>query len=433
MHPSTIAAILAFTAGMPAIAAPANRGLDGYGPLSHAAVVPTNPEQIAAFHKIMEYNAQYYAQKANGKRDPQLSSKMCAKAADRKKCEEPRPAAAIPYQELQLVNNKQQKRDDAQRVSIDNDCLTPLCASIMPTEPFRPFRGVQKQEEIQPSEKRDAQRSRGRVFGNIAEGIGGVIGAASDLVTIGGAVQGQQKREAQRSRGRVFGNIAEGIGGVIGAASDLITIGGAVQGQQKRDAQRFGMGGLGCIATNPSCLDQIRPFRGVQKQEEIQPSEKRDAQRSRGRVFGNIAEGIGGVIGAASDLVTIGGVVQGQQKREAQRISENTRSRCLSVPCEPEGAHASIPRIEMSEEQNKGKIVSNIFNRKGGDMTVKADTATIVGAAQGQSQPAQKREARESIGHCLGFPGCGRGSDIASGVPFGDLPSTFSPIRGQRN
>ncbi|KAI2474996.1 hypothetical protein Ptr902_13598 [Pyrenophora tritici-repentis] len=393
MHPSTIAAILAFTAGMPAIAAPANRGLDGYGPLGHAAVVPTTPEQIAAFHKIMEYNAQYYAQKANGKRDPQLSSKMCAKAADRKKCEEPRPAAAIPYQELQLVNNKQQKRDDAQRVSIDNDCLTPLCASIMPTEPFRPFRGVQKQEEIQPSEKRDAQRSRGRVFGNIAEGIGGVIGAASDLVTIGGAVQGQQKREAQRSRSRVFGNIAEGIGGVIGAASDLITIGGAVQGQQKRDAQRFGMGGLGCIATNPSCLDQIRPFRGVKKQEEeTQPSEKRDAQRSRGRVFGNIAEGIGGVIGAASDLITIGGAVQGQQKRDAQRFGMGglgciaTNPSCLDQIRPFRGVKKQEEETQPSEkrdaQRSRGRVFGNIAEGIGGVIGAASDLVTIGGVVQ---------------------------------------------------
>ncbi|EFQ95131.1 hypothetical protein PTT_06953, partial [Pyrenophora teres f. teres 0-1] len=51
---------------------------------------------------------------------------------------------------------------------------------------------------------------------------------------------GQQKRDAQRSRGRVIGNIGEVVGGVIGGAADLITIGGAVQGQgqpaQKREA-----------------------------------------------------------------------------------------------------------------------------------------------------------------------------------------------------
>ncbi|KAE8846388.1 hypothetical protein PTNB73_02370 [Pyrenophora teres f. teres] len=109
----------------------------------------------------------------------------------------------------------------------------------------------------------------GRVFGNIIEGVGGVIGGAADLLTIGGA-------------GRVIGNIGEVVGGVIGGAADLITIGGTIGGQ---------------------------------------PAQKRDGQRSRGRVIGNIGEVVGGVIGGAADLLTINEAVQGQgqpvEKREA--------------------------------------------------------------------------------------------------------------------
>ncbi|EFQ87913.1 hypothetical protein PTT_16400, partial [Pyrenophora teres f. teres 0-1] len=139
----------------------------------------------------------------------------------------------------------------------------------------------------QPNAKRDAQR--GRNFGKVLKGAGEGVGTLIDLVTIGGIIGGQPaqkreelpstrsrvgksfgrkplncividgcdgrvvKREAQRSRGRVFGNIIEGVGGAIGGAVDLITIGGAVQGQG-------------------------------------QPAQKRDAQRSRGRVIGNIGE-----------------------------------------------------------------------------------------------------------------------------------------------
>ncbi|EFQ92939.1 hypothetical protein PTT_09861, partial [Pyrenophora teres f. teres 0-1] len=73
-------------------------------------------------------------------------------------------------------------------------------------------------------------------------GVGGAIGGAANLLTIHEAFQGQgqpaQKREAQRSRGRVFGNIIEGVGGAIGGAANLLTIHEAVGGQpaQKREA-----------------------------------------------------------------------------------------------------------------------------------------------------------------------------------------------------
>ncbi|KAI1603942.1 hypothetical protein PtrCC142_003904 [Pyrenophora tritici-repentis] len=42
---------------------------------------------------------------------------------------------------------------------------------------------------------------------------------------------GLGKREAQRSKGNIIGNIVKGVGGVIGGAADTATIVGAVNGQ----------------------------------------------------------------------------------------------------------------------------------------------------------------------------------------------------------
>ncbi|CAE7022397.1 hypothetical protein PTTW11_03424 [Pyrenophora teres f. teres] len=152
----------------------------------------------------------------------------------------------------------------ARFLKVPEKALEPLSTSLPSAESLEASRRRRGRNYQAPVVKREAQRSRGRVFGNIIEGVGGVIGGAADLLTIGGAVSGQptQKRDAQRT--------------------DLITIGGTIGGQ---------------------------------------PAQKRDGQRSRGRVIGNIGEVVGGVIGGAADLLTINEAVQGQgqpvEKREA--------------------------------------------------------------------------------------------------------------------
>ncbi|XP_014562529.1 hypothetical protein COCVIDRAFT_21484, partial [Bipolaris victoriae FI3] len=84
---------------------------------------------------------------------------------------------------------------------------------------------------------REPQRSKGRIIGNVLEGVGGVIGGAIDLGTIGGAIQGQnQKRDPQRSRGHNIGKVIGGFGDGLGAFADIIQIGGSVQGQEQPQA-----------------------------------------------------------------------------------------------------------------------------------------------------------------------------------------------------
>ncbi|EFQ88717.1 hypothetical protein PTT_15310, partial [Pyrenophora teres f. teres 0-1] len=139
-----------------------------------------------------------------------------------------------------------------------------------------------------------------------------------------------QKREAQR--GRNFGKFLKGASEGVGAFSDLVTIGGLIGGQpapQKREAQKGRIGGSACLDTPCGQILPAIPSKSFQKQEEeIQPTEKRDAQRSRGRVFGNIVKGVGGAIGGAADLITIGGAVQGQgqpaQKRALPELDVDT-------------------------------------------------------------------------------------------------------------
>ncbi|KAE8853288.1 hypothetical protein HRS9122_00280 [Pyrenophora teres f. teres] len=350
MHPSTIAAILAFTAGMPASAAPAFGRNDPHAGLLHIAIPPTTKEQTDFLNRIS-------SRASGGLR----------------------------------VGKSFEGEHEGDATSIVADVITI----------------DQAVQGSQLNAKRDAQRSRGRVIGNIGEAVGGVIGGAADLITIGGIIGGQpaQKREAQRSRGRVFGNIIEGVGGAIGGAVDLIAIGGAVQGQgqpaQKRDAQRsrgrvFGNIIEGVGGAIGGAVDLITIGGAVQGQG--QPAQKRDAQRSRGRVIGNIGEAVGGVIGGAADLITIGGLVGGQpaQKRDAQR--------------------------------SRGRVIGNIGEVVGGVIGGAADLLTINEAVQGQGQPAQKREAQRSRGRVIGNIGEAVGGVIGGAA---DLITIGGLVGGQ--
>ncbi|EFQ89065.1 hypothetical protein PTT_14816, partial [Pyrenophora teres f. teres 0-1] len=185
MHSSTIAAILAFTAGMSANAAPANPRPEVLAELGHIAVVPTIKDQAT----------------------DDLFNSLTARASGSLR-----------------VGKSFEGEHEGDATSIVADVITI----------------DQAVQGSQLNAKRDAQR--GRSFGKVLKGAGDGVGTLFDLVTIGGIIGGQpaQKREAQRSRGRVFGNIIEGVGGAIGGAANLLTIHEAVGGQpaQKREAQR---------------------------------------------------------------------------------------------------------------------------------------------------------------------------------------------------
>ncbi|KAA8624560.1 hypothetical protein TUN199_04966 [Pyrenophora tritici-repentis] len=449
MHPSTIAAILAFTAGMPASAAPANRQPNPYAGLGHIAVMPDSKEHVDLFNKIsgrasrgsrvgkafsgvgdavsavsdfLTIGQAVQGAQQNAKRDPQRSSKQCANFVNREQCEEAfRPQLAIPYPEMQLGSKKvargnrladaagqiaqgvrpvddlvnNQHKREAKGGSIGNGCLTTPCADILPTTPFR---GVQKQEEeTQSSEKRDAQRSKGRIISNIVKGVGGALGGAADTATVVGAVQGQQKRDAQKSKGEVFWTAPPAQSG------------GDIPLPEKREANEIGGKIHRCPITG--CRDEL--FLGVPV------NFRREAQRSKGKVIGNIVKGVGGALGGAADTATIVGAVQGQpaQKREAQKkiIGGEDEIRCMGFP----GCYDTASGLGKREAQkSKGKIIGNIVKGVGGVIGGAADTATIVGAVNGQGQPAQKREAQKnpiggkSGGHCQAMTGCGRRDDI---------------------
>ncbi|KAI1664107.1 hypothetical protein Ptr902_03744 [Pyrenophora tritici-repentis] len=393
MHPSTIAAILAFTAGMPASAAPANRGVDPYAGLGHIAVMPTTKEQADLFNKLdgratrgsrvgkalegaggavgavadfLTIGQAAQGAQQNAKRDPQRR-RVCsitASAAAREACEEAlRPQLGIPSAELQL--------------------------------------GVRKV-------------ARGNRMGDAAGEIAHGVGPVADLFN------SQQKRDAQR--GRNFGKFLKGAGEGVGTFVDLVNIGGAIGGQpaQKREAQR-GRFGNTCLTT-PCAGIMPPPLSGVvQKQEEeTQPSEKQDAQRSRGKAFGKAdilwtrpleqsggdiplpekreAEPIGGrtqgrcpITGCRDDLLHIG-ILPLPEKREAQiNHIQKSKGRCQGFPsCRDDLLHINLPTIPKRDAQrSKGKIIGNIVKGVGGVIGGVADTATIVGAVQGQGQPAQ--------------------------------------------
>ncbi|KAK1913107.1 hypothetical protein P3342_005043 [Pyrenophora teres f. teres] len=150
-----------------------------------------------------------------------------------------------------------------------------------------------------------SRASGDRRVGKAFEGEGDdATGVVADVITINQAVQGSQpnaKRDAQR--GSNFGKVLKGAGEGVGTLIDLVTIGGIIGGQPAQKREEL-----------PSARSRFGN------------SKLREAQRSRGRVFGNIIEGVGGVIGGAADLLTIGGAVSGQptQKRDSQRSREES-------------------------------------------------------------------------------------------------------------
>ncbi|KAI1572596.1 Increased sodium tolerance protein 1 [Pyrenophora tritici-repentis] len=79
---------------------------------------------------------------------------------------------------------------------------------------------------------------------------------------------------------------------------------------------------------------------------------KREAQRSKGKIIGNIVKGVGGVIGGAADTATIVGAVNGQgqpaQKREAQKSSPGNK---LKVQLK-----LSISRLRMVQQKDSAKV-----------------------------------------------------------------------------
>ncbi|KAK1913061.1 hypothetical protein P3342_004997 [Pyrenophora teres f. teres] len=379
MHSSTIAAILAFTAGMSANAAPANPRPEVLAELGHIAVVPTIKDQ-ATDDLFNSLTARASGSLRVGKSfEGEHEGDATSIVADVITIDQ-----AVQGSQLNAKRDAQRGRSFGKVLKGAGDAGAEEGGSEEQGKSLwqyhRGRRWCYRRCSKPPHHPRssrwsasteEAQRSRGRVFGNIIEGVGGAIGGAANLLTIHEAVGGQpaQKRDAQRSRGRVFGNIIEGVGGAIGGAVDLITIGGAVQGQgqpaQKRDAQRsrgrvIGNIGeaVGGVIGGAADLITIGGLVGSQ------PAQKRDAQRSRGRVFGNIIEGVGGAIGGAVDLITIGGAVQGQgqpaQKRDAQR--------------------------------SRGRVIGNIGEAVGGVIGGAADLITIGGLVGGQ--PAQKRMLR---------------------------------------
>ncbi|KAK1916383.1 hypothetical protein P3342_004202 [Pyrenophora teres f. teres] len=403
MHPSTIAAILAFAAGMPANAAPPfRRPLTGtaqlepasnrlnvrgsdIGHIGKAFEGEDEDDATGAVADVITIDQAVQGSQPNDKRDAQRGrnfGKFLKGASE----------GVGAFSDLVTIGGliggqpAQQKRRPREAATLGNSSRpAPQKREAQRGRNFGKFlkgasEGVGAFSDLvtiggliggQPApQKREAQR--GRNFGKFLKGASEGVGAFSDLVTIGGLIGGQpapQKREAQR--GRNFGKFLKGASEGVGAFSDLVTIGGLIGGQpapQKREAQKGRIGGSACLDTPCGQILPAIPSKSFQKQEEeIQPTEKRDAQRSRGRVFGNIVKGVGGAIGGAADLITIGGAVQGQgqpaQKRDAQR--------------------------------SRGRVFGNIVKGVGGAIGGAADLITIGGAVQGQGQPAQKRALPE--------------------------------------
>ncbi|KAH7561539.1 hypothetical protein BM1_02643 [Bipolaris maydis] len=388
MHPSTIAAILAFTAGMAVNGAPLNPSVD-INPSSRLLTIDDlqyKPEHIRgdAIHQLVD------------KRDPQRGRR---------------------------IGKAFEGIGDA--IGGAADLLTIGGA-------------VQGQNQ-----KRDPQRSRGRLIGNIGEGIGDVIGGAADLITIGGAVQGQpqnQKRDPQRGRGRVIGNIAEGIGGAIGGAADLLTIGGAVQGQpqkrgltvvddlgqpvvvsepadynlaegqnEKRDPQRGrriggfikgfgeGVGVIGDLATIGGAIQGQPQKRGLTVVDDLgQPivasesddydlpeaqNEKRDPQR--GRRIGGFIKGFGEGVGVVGDLATIGGAIQGQPQKRGLTVVDDLGQPIVAS----ESDDYDLPEAQNEKrDPQRGRRIGGFIKGFGEGVGVVGDLATIGGAIQGQPQ-----------------------------------------------
>ncbi|KAF5845103.1 hypothetical protein GGP41_001199 [Bipolaris sorokiniana] len=391
MHPSTIAAILAFTAGMAVNGAPLNPTV-GINPPSRLLTIDDlqyRPEQGDAIHQLVD------------KRDPQRS-----------------------------------------RGRLIGNIAEGIGGAIGGAADFLTIGGaVQGQPQ-----KRDPQRSRGRLIGNIGEGIGGVIGGAADLITIGGAVQEalrswmssvNQKRDPQRSRGRLIGNIAEGIGGAIGGAADFLTIGGAVQGQpQKR--------GLTVVDDlgQPIVVSESADYDLAEGQ-----NEKRDPQRSRGRIIGNIGEGIGGAIGAAADFLTIGGAVQGQNQKRGLTVVDELGQPV--VASESADYDLDLPEVQNEKrDPQRGRRIGNFIKGFGEGIGIAGDLLTL---APQDSQPAakrdvplvlddkvnsidaehatnQKRDPQRSRGHNIGKVIGGLGDGLGA---FADIISIGGAVQGQ--
>ncbi|XP_014562528.1 hypothetical protein COCVIDRAFT_21483, partial [Bipolaris victoriae FI3] len=364
MHSSTIAVILAFTAGMAVNGAPLNPSV-GINPSSRLLTIDDlqyKPEQGDAIHQLVD------------KRDPQRSrghkignviegiSGAIGGAAD---------LLTIGG----AVQGQPQKRDPQRsKGRIIGNIGEGIAGGVGAVADLLTIGGaVQGQNQ-----KRDPQRSRGRLIGNIGEGIGEVIGGAADLITIGGAVQGQpqnQKRDPQRSKGRIIGNIGEGIGGAIGAAADFLTIGGAVQGQnQKRGLTVVDDLGQPVVVSEPADYDLAEG-----------QNEKRDPQRSKGRIIGNIAEGVAGGVGAVADFLTIGGAAQGQnQKRGLTVVDEHGQP---VVARESADYDYDLPEGQNEKrDPQRGRRIGNFIKGFGEGVGIVGDLGVIGGALQGQNQ-----------------------------------------------
>ncbi|KAI0618862.1 hypothetical protein TUN199_09137 [Pyrenophora tritici-repentis] len=119
----------------------------------------------------------------------------------------------------------------------------------------------------QQQQKRDARIGKS----GAAKGVGGGLGALADVVTIGGLIGGQQQQKRDARVAKNFGNAAKGVGGGVGALADVVTIGGLIGGQQKRDgevAQPVARGErkvigkapeveVGCISSELGCTHRI--------------------------------------------------------------------------------------------------------------------------------------------------------------------------------
>ncbi|EOA84272.1 hypothetical protein ACJQWK_00788 [Exserohilum turcicum] len=198
--------------------------------------------------------------------------------------------------------------------------------------------------------KRDARKGRAGRAGDVAEGIAGGIGAVSDLFTIHQAVQGQNaKREARKGRAGRAGDVAEGIADGIGAISDGITIGQIFQGQNaKREARKGRAGRAGDVAEGiadgiGAISDGITIGQIFQGQ-----NAKREARKGRAGRAGDVAEGIADGIGAISDGITIGQLVQGQNAKREVRKGRAGRLSDIREPPE-----ASFPVIDPSQFQKR--------------------------------------------------------------------------------
>ncbi|KAJ5030348.1 hypothetical protein J3E73DRAFT_404692 [Bipolaris maydis] len=358
MHPSTIAAILAFTAGMAVNGAPLNPSVD-INPSSRLLTIDDlqyKPEQGDAIHQLVD------------KRDPQRGRRI-GKAFEG--IGDAIGGAADLLTIGGAVQGQPQKRDPQRgRGRVIGNIAEGIGGAIGGAADLLTIGGaVQGQNQ-----KRDPQRSRGRLIGNIGEGIGDVIGGAADLITIGGAVQGQpqnQKRDPQRGRGRVIGNIAEGIGGAIGGAADLLTIGGAVQGQpQKRGLTVVDDLGQPVVVSEPADYNLAEG-----------QNEKRDPQR--GRRIGGFIKGFGEGVGVIGDLATIGGAIQGQPQKRGLTVVDDLGQPIVAS----ESDDYDLPEAQNEKrDPQRGRRIGGFIKGFGEGVGVVGDLATIGGAIQGQPQ-----------------------------------------------